>query len=165
MSPLDPPLPPQTAAAPSDRTEARACIPCAALLACILEWRKWLHTPGHMGVSEGEGHAVAYPLPTPLQPHTLPGGTPEPGAGGMQCFFCTFLHLKEAGLFCIFCVFFAFFFASVLPSVSFYSGNPWTNLCHTHHFGCPGDGLLPMPLTRCIQMHTPSPCWVCRLQH
>ena len=24
--------------------------------------------------------------------------------------------------------------------------------------GCPGDGLLPRPLTRCIQMHTPSPC-------
>ena len=31
--------------------------------------------------------------------------------------------------------------------------------------GCLGDGLLPVPLTRCIQMHTPSPCWVCRLQH
>ena len=31
--------------------------------------------------------------------------------------------------------------------------------------GCPGDGLLPVPLTRGIQMHTPSPCWVCRLQH
>ena len=31
--------------------------------------------------------------------------------------------------------------------------------------GRPGDGLLPVPLTRCIQMHTPSPCWVCRLQH
>ena len=28
--------------------------------------------------------------------------------------------------------------------------------------GCPGDGLLPVPLTRCIQMHTPSPC---RLPH
>ena len=24
--------------------------------------------------------------------------------------------------------------------------------------GCPGDGLLPVPLTRGIQMHTPSPC-------
>ena len=24
--------------------------------------------------------------------------------------------------------------------------------------GCPGDGLVPVPLTRCIQMHTPSPC-------
>ena len=24
--------------------------------------------------------------------------------------------------------------------------------------GCRGDGLLPVPLTRCIQMHTPSPC-------
>ena len=24
--------------------------------------------------------------------------------------------------------------------------------------GRPGDGLLPVPLTRCIQMHTPSPC-------
>ena len=24
--------------------------------------------------------------------------------------------------------------------------------------GCPGDGLLPAPLTRCIQRHTPSPC-------
>ena len=24
---------------------------------------------------------------------------------------------------------------------------------------------MPVPLTRCIQMHTPSPCWVCRLQH
>ena len=24
--------------------------------------------------------------------------------------------------------------------------------------GGPGDGLLPLPLTRCIQMHTPSPC-------
>ena len=23
--------------------------------------------------------------------------------------------------------------------------------------GHPGDGLLPVPLTRCIQMHTPSP--------
>ena len=31
--------------------------------------------------------------------------------------------------------------------------------------GCPGDGLLPVPLTRCIQMHTPSPCGVCRLHH
>ena len=31
--------------------------------------------------------------------------------------------------------------------------------------GCPRDGLLPMPLTRCIQMRNPSPCWVCRLQH
>ena len=29
--------------------------------------------------------------------------------------------------------------------------------------GRPGDGLLPVPLTRCIQMHTPSPCGVCRL--
>ena len=27
--------------------------------------------------------------------------------------------------------------------------------------GCPGDGLSPVPLTRCIQMHTPSPCGVC----
>ena len=27
--------------------------------------------------------------------------------------------------------------------------------------GYPRDGLLPVPLTRCIQMHTPSPCWVC----
>ena len=24
--------------------------------------------------------------------------------------------------------------------------------------GCPGDGLLPVPLTRCIQMYTASPC-------
>ena len=24
--------------------------------------------------------------------------------------------------------------------------------------GRPGDGLLPVPLTRCIHMHTPSPC-------
>ena len=24
--------------------------------------------------------------------------------------------------------------------------------------GRPGDGLLPVPLTRCIQVHTPSPC-------
>ena len=24
--------------------------------------------------------------------------------------------------------------------------------------GCARDGLLPMPLTRCIQMHTPRPC-------
>ena len=31
--------------------------------------------------------------------------------------------------------------------------------------GCPGDGLSPVPLTRCIQMHTPSPRWVCCLQH
>ena len=31
--------------------------------------------------------------------------------------------------------------------------------------GCPRDGLLPVPLTRCVQMHTPSPCWVCQLQH
>ena len=31
--------------------------------------------------------------------------------------------------------------------------------------GCPGDGLLPVPLTRCIQMHTRSPCGVCLLQH
>ena len=31
--------------------------------------------------------------------------------------------------------------------------------------GCPKDKLLPVPLTRCIQVHTPSPCWVCRLQH
>ena len=30
--------------------------------------------------------------------------------------------------------------------------------------GRPRDGLLPVPLTRGIQMHTPSP-WVCRLQH
>ena len=30
--------------------------------------------------------------------------------------------------------------------------------------GCPGDGLLPVPLTRCIQTHTPSPCGVCRLR-
>ena len=28
--------------------------------------------------------------------------------------------------------------------------------------GCPGDGLLPVLLTRGIQMHTPSPCGVCR---
>ena len=28
--------------------------------------------------------------------------------------------------------------------------------------GCPRDGLLPVHLTKCIQMHTPSPCWVCR---
>ena len=30
---------------------------------------------------------------------------------------------------------------------------------------CPGDGLLPVPLSRCILVHTLSPCWVCRLQH
>ena len=30
---------------------------------------------------------------------------------------------------------------------------------------CPKDGLLPGPLTRCTQMHTPSPCGICRLQH
>ena len=30
--------------------------------------------------------------------------------------------------------------------------------------GGTGDGLLPVPLTRCIQMHTPIPCWVCRHQ-
>ena len=29
----------------------------------------------------------------------------------------------------------------------------------TPGLGCPGDGLLPVPLTRCIQMHTLSPCW------
>ena len=29
--------------------------------------------------------------------------------------------------------------------------------------GCPGDGLLPVALTRCSQMQPPSPCWVCRL--
>ena len=28
--------------------------------------------------------------------------------------------------------------------------------------GCPRDGLFPVPLTRCIQMHTPSPCGVWR---
>ena len=37
------------------------------------------------------------------------------GGGGMLFFFCIF-------------------FASVLPSVSFYCGNPWTSLCHMHHF-------------------------------
>ena len=26
--------------------------------------------------------------------------------------------------------------------------------------GRPGDGLVPMPLTRCIRMHAPSPCGV-----
>ena len=40
-------------------------------------------------------------------------------------------------------------------------GRPLTN----PGVGRPADGLLPVPLTRCIQMHTPSPCWVCRLQH
>ena len=35
----------------------------------------------------------------------------------------------------------------------------------TPGFGCPRDGLLPVPLTKCIQRHTTSPCWVCRLQH
>ena len=28
----------------------------------------------------------------------------------------------------------------------------------TPEVGRPGDGPLPVPLTRCIQMHTPSPC-------
>ena len=37
--------------------------------------------------------------------------------------------------------------------------------CLTTPVGCPRDGLLPVPLTRCLQMHTPSPSWVCRLQH
>ena len=47
----------------------------------------------------------------------------------------------------------------------------WRRLLASRHFfdyprvGCPRDGLLPVPLTRCIQLHTPSPCWVCRLQH
>ena len=31
--------------------------------------------------------------------------------------------------------------------------------------GCPGDGLLPVLLTRCIQMRTPSPCWFCQLHY
>ena len=31
--------------------------------------------------------------------------------------------------------------------------------------GRPGDGPLPVPLTRGIQTHTPSPCGGCRLQH
>ena len=31
--------------------------------------------------------------------------------------------------------------------------------------GCPKDGLLPLPLTTRIHMHTPSPCRVCQLQH
>ena len=37
----------------------------------------------------------------------------------------------------------------------------WT----TPGVGCPRDGLLPVPLTRCTHMHTSSPCGVCRLQH
>ena len=31
--------------------------------------------------------------------------------------------------------------------------------------GCPGDGLLPVPVTRCIQMHTPSPLGGVPTQH
>ena len=45
------------------------------------------------------------------------------------------------------------------------STEPLDDLSCLTRVGCPGDGLLPVPLTRCIQMHTPSPCWVCRLQH
>ena len=40
----------------------------------------------------------------------------------------------------------------------------WLVLFDYSMVGCPGDGLLPVPLTTCIPMHTPSPCWVCRLQ-
>ena len=32
-------------------------------------------------------------------------------------------------------------------------------------FCYPGDRLLSVPFTTCIQMHTPSPCGVCQLQH
>ena len=45
------------------------------------------------------------------------------------------------------------------------STEPLDDLSCLTGVGCPRDGLLPVPLTRCIQMHTPSPCWVCRLQH
>ena len=43
-----------------------------------------------------------------------------------------------------------FFFASVLLSVSFYCGNPWTSLCHMHHFdiGAGGGGQ-----GKCIYLH------------
>ena len=34
----------------------------------------------------------------------------------------------------------------------------WLVLFDYSRVGCPGDRLLPVPLTRCIQMHTPSPC-------
>ena len=37
----------------------------------------------------------------------------------------------------------------------------WLVLFDYSGVGRPGDGLLPVPLTRCIQMHTASPCWVC----
>ena len=39
------------------------------------------------------------------------------------------------------------FFPSVLPSVSFYCCNPWTSLCHVHHFDWGGGAC------KCIYLH------------
>ena len=50
------------------------------------------------------------------------------------------------------------------PLAIVHSDPLWVRACLSG-VGCPRDNLLPMPLTRCIQMNTQSPCWVCRLQH
>ena len=76
---------------------------------------------------------VAQPCPCPGQ-----------GAGGVAdaIFPCIFGISRRRSFFAPFpSLFFWHFFASVLPSVSFYCGNPWTSLCHMHHFDGGGGGM------------------------
>ena len=56
--------------------------------------------------------------------------------GGLQMHFFPFFSASQGGgFFFIFCIFFCIFFGIYLmPSISFYRGNPWTNLRHMHHF-------------------------------
>ena len=56
------------------------------------------------------------------------------GGGNANAFFSAFFFLSQGGDFFLHLLHFLDCFASVLPSVSFYCGNPWTNLCHMHHF-------------------------------
>ena len=63
---------------------------------------------------------------------------PLTGLGGLGRANALFLHFfaSQGGgfVFRSFAFFLHVFFASVLPSDSCYCGNPWTNLCHMHHF-------------------------------
>ena len=92
------------------------------------------------------------------------GGGPEGGGGVGTRPWCWFVCLWRRLLASHHCT----FRPSVGPNVIWLC--QWSPLgdlscLTTPGVGCPKDGLLPVLLTRCLQMHTPSPCWVYRLQH
>ena len=86
------------------------------------------------------------------------------GGGDCKCIFFAFGFIsRRRPFFHLLHFFLHFFFASVLPSVCFYDGNPWTSLCHMHRRGGGGANAFICFFFFCIaiflqiNLHPPPP--------